>query len=123
MCVACDTRLNAEQMEAFGARFLQALNDGALIMMMSLGHRSGLFDALRGAGPLASDALADRAGLNERYVREWLGAMVCGGIVTCDPEGRHFELPAAHAALLTDDGGGENLAHLTQYVSIKGGNK
>jgi ubiquinone/menaquinone biosynthesis C-methylase UbiE len=120
MCVACDTRLNAEQMEAFGARFIEALNHGALIMMMSLGHRAGLFDAMRGAGPLSSDALAERAGLSERYVREWLGAMVCGGIVNCDTAGKTFELPAAHAAMLTDDGGGENLAHLTQYVSMMG---
>jgi len=69
---------------------------------------------------LTSEALAARARLNERYVREWLGAMVCGGIVTCDPEGTRYELPPVHAAMLTDAGEGENLAHLTQYVGMMG---
>jgi ubiquinone/menaquinone biosynthesis C-methylase UbiE len=107
-------------MEAFGARFLEVLNHGALVMMMSAGHRTGLFEAMRGAGALTSEELATRAGLNERYVREWLGAMVCGEIVTCDPDGTRFELPEVHAAMLTDGAGGENMGHLTQYISMMG---
>jgi hypothetical protein len=43
--------------------------------MTSVGHRIGLFDALAGMDPATSDAIARRAGLQERYVREWLGAM------------------------------------------------
>ncbi len=120
MCVACETKLNSEQLEAFGTRFLETLNHGALIMMISVGSRVGLFDAMRGAGSLTSDEIAQRAGLNERYVREWLGAMVCGGIVDSDPTGKMYELPPLQAAMLTDGAGGENLSHLAQYVSMMG---
>ncbi len=57
---------------------MATLTGGALTMLISLGYRTGLFEAAA-AGPATSDALADRAGLQERYVREWLGAMVTGG--------------------------------------------
>ena len=53
--------------------------------MISVGHRTGLFDTMRGAPPLTSSELAAKAGLNERYVREWLGAMVTGRVVEVDP--------------------------------------
>ena len=51
--------------------------------MIDIGHRTGLFVAAA-RGPATSEELADRAGLTERYVREWLGAMVTGGIVDYD---------------------------------------
>lgn len=117
MCLACDTRLNPADLDLFGERFLQILNHGALANMIAIGYRGGLFDALAGAGPLTSGELAQRAGLNERYVREWLGAMTCGGIVDCDGEGRRFELPAARAALLSNQEGG-SIAHLARYVTM-----
>jgi hypothetical protein len=41
----------------------------------SIGHRTGLFDAMRDQPPQTSDEIAARAGINERYVREWLGVM------------------------------------------------
>jgi 2-polyprenyl-3-methyl-5-hydroxy-6-metoxy-1,4-benzoquinol methylase len=88
--------------------------------MTSIGHRVGLFDALRGQEPMTSVALAARAGLDERYVREWLGAMVTSGVVEVDDESRLYRLPDAHAAALTRVAGADNLAPLTQYFAILG---
>jgi Rv2258c-like winged HTH domain len=61
---------------AFADRLVGALNDGALCLMTSIGHRTGLFDTMSGTEPATSAEIAAAAGLNERYVREWLGAMV-----------------------------------------------
>ena len=61
--------------------------------MIDIGHRTGLFTAAA-AGPATSEELADRAGLTERYVREWLGAMVTGGIVDYDPADRDLHAAA-----------------------------
>ncbi|GAA5137445.1 class I SAM-dependent methyltransferase [Pseudonocardia adelaidensis] len=84
----------------FGEQLLGMLTGGMLSMLIGIGHRTGLFEAAA-RGPATSVELAERAGLHERYVREWLGAMVTGGIMEYDPaDGRH-RLPAAHAALLT----------------------
>jgi SAM-dependent methyltransferase len=85
---------------AFGDRLLDVLTGGMLTMLIGIGHRTGLFEAAA-RGPATSAELAERAGLHERYVREWLGAMVTGGIMEYDPAGGRHTLPAAHAALLT----------------------
>jgi hypothetical protein len=68
--------------EAFAAKVLTALNNGALCLMVSIGHRTGLFDTMSQLPPARSEEIATRARLSERYVREWLGAMVTAS----DPE-------------------------------------
>ena len=63
----------------FVEALMLALNDGALCLMVSIGHRTGLFDVMRDRPPATSAEIALAPGLNERYVREWLGAMVTVG--------------------------------------------
>lgn len=106
--------------EGFDERFVRALNDAALVLMCSIGHRTGLFDSLVGLGAADSREIAERSGLNERYVREWLGALTTGGVLEVDDEGR-FRLPPDRAALLTRDGSGGNLAVFAQYIPILAG--
>lgn len=111
---------DSKRAEAFAGRLLNALNDGAVCLMASIGHRTGLFDVMRDQPPLTSAAIASRAGLDERYVREWLGAMVTSGIVIVDPQSVRYQLPAEHAAYLTRAAGADNLAVFAQYVSLLG---
>jgi 2-polyprenyl-3-methyl-5-hydroxy-6-metoxy-1,4-benzoquinol methylase len=106
--------------DAFAGRLLGALNNAALCLMMSVGHRTGLFDVMSVSPPETSEEIASRAGLNERYVREWLGAMVTGGVVDVEPATRRFSLPAEHAAFLTHAAGADNMAAFTQYIAILG---
>jgi ubiquinone/menaquinone biosynthesis C-methylase UbiE len=112
---------DAAKAEAFAERFLTALNHGALCLMVSVGHRTGLFDVLRTLPPATSDEIASRAGLHERYVREWLGAMVTAGVVDVDPATTRFVLPAEHAAILTRAAAADNLAVFAQYIAVLGG--
>jgi 2-polyprenyl-3-methyl-5-hydroxy-6-metoxy-1,4-benzoquinol methylase len=107
--------------DAFAGRLLTALNDGALCLMVSVGHRTGLFDVMRESPPLTTQELAARAGLNERYVREWLGAMVTGQVVTVDPAAGRFSLPAEHAAFVTRAARADNMAVFAQYIAVLGG--
>jgi ubiquinone/menaquinone biosynthesis C-methylase UbiE len=88
--------------------------------MASIGHRTGLFDAMRDQPPLTSAEIAARAGLNERYVREWLGAMVTSGVIIVDQESVRYQLPPEHAAYLTRAAGADNLAVFAQYVPLLG---
>ena len=56
---------------------------GALILPLALlGDRLGLFAALATGGPASAAELAERTGLSERYLREWLLAMAAAGYVT-----------------------------------------
>jgi 2-polyprenyl-3-methyl-5-hydroxy-6-metoxy-1,4-benzoquinol methylase len=102
---------------AFADRLLTALNNAALCLMMSVGHRTGLFDAMRELPAASSNEIAAKAGLNERYVREWLGAMVTGGVVELDATGEKYRLPPEHAAYLTRAAGADNLSVFAQYVA------
>jgi SAM-dependent methyltransferase len=102
--------------EAFAGRMLDMLNGGALMVMTSVGHRTGLFDTLAELDGATSHELAEAAGLDERYVREWLGAMTSGRIVELDPATGRYTLPAEHAAWLTRAASPDNLAVTAQWI-------
>ena len=85
--------------EAFAGRLMPILAGGIQSYLVDLGARTGLF-AAAAEGPATSDDLAERADLVERYVREWLGAVVTAGIMEYDPAHATYTLPPEHAALL-----------------------
>ncbi|MDX2115013.1 MAG: class I SAM-dependent methyltransferase [Planctomycetota bacterium] len=109
---------SAARQAAFAERLLGILNGGGLALMVSVGHRTGLFDAMEPGWWATSAELAARAGLHERYVREWLGAMATGRIVEHDAESGRFCLPAEHAAHLTRAAKQDNIAVLSQYIGV-----
>ena len=111
-----ETVYDSARAEAFAGRMLDMLNAGALMVMTSVGHRAGLFDVLAELDVATSSELAGAAGLNERYVREWLGAMATGRIVEIDPETGRYSLPAEHAAWLTRAASPDNLAVEAQWI-------
>ncbi len=106
--------------EAFEQKVVDVLNGGALSLMLSIGHRAGLFDAMAGCEPANSADIAARAGLQERYVREWLGAMTVGGIVDHDGGAGTYSLPDEHAAFITRGAANGNLATFAQYIPLLG---
>lgn len=106
--------------EAFAGNLLPALNNGALCLMMSVGHRTGLFDAMSRLSPATSEEIASHAGLSERYVREWLGAMVTARVVEVESTTLRFSLPAEHAAFLTRANAADNIAVFAQYIAVMG---
>ncbi|MGH7612563.1 MAG: class I SAM-dependent methyltransferase [Gemmatimonadales bacterium] len=107
--------------DEFGGQVLSALNNGALCLMMSVGHRTGLFDTMGESPPATSEEIAARGGLNERYVREWLGAMVTAGVVEVDSATARFSLPPEHAGFLTRVAAADNMAVFAQYIAVLGG--
>ena len=114
------SHFNQAKAEAFAGKVLTALNNGALCLMVSIGHRTGLFDVMSQSPPARSEQIAARARLNERYVREWLGAMVTAGVVDLDPASNSYSLPAEHAAFLTRAAAADNMAVFGQYIGVMG---
>jgi SAM-dependent methyltransferase len=88
--------------------------------MISVGHRTRLFDAMAPLRPSTSAQIAEAAGLDERYVREWLGNMTVAGIVEHDAVQGTYVLPQEHAMSLTRTAGPNNLATLAQFVALLG---
>lgn len=116
------TDLDEAKVEEFSGQMVAILNSGMAANMMSIGHQVGLFDAMAGLGVHAtSPEIAKEAELDERYVREWLGAMATARIVDYDGTRDTYLLPAEHAALTTRAAGPKNLAAYTQFVPMCAG--
>ncbi|MBD3402690.1 methyltransferase domain-containing protein [candidate division GN15 bacterium] len=114
------TQFDNARAEAFAYKMMSTLNAGATALMLSIGHRTGLFDTLAKLDPSTSQQIAEAAGLHERYVREWLNAMVAGQIVVYDKETGCYHLPTEHAAFLTREASPDNIAVTAQYLPVLG---
>jgi len=106
--------------ERFSGKLMAALDGAALGLLTSVGHRTGLFDVMRGLAPATPAEVAKRAGLVERYVREWCAALAAAGVLEHDPESGRFALPAEHAAALTRAARPGNLAVAFQWIPLLG---
>ena len=115
------TELDAGKVEEFGGRMVAMMNSAMLSLMTSVGHRTGLFDTMATLEPSTSSQVAEAAGLDERYVREWLNAMTVGRFIDYDPHNRTYVLPPEHAVSLTRMAGPGNMANLAQYTALMGG--
>ncbi|HEV7302157.1 MAG TPA: class I SAM-dependent methyltransferase [Tepidisphaeraceae bacterium] len=118
MCTACAPAIDTTAVDAFAEKLIGMVNGAALMLMTSIGHRTGLFDTMGDGVARTSTELAEKAGLSERYVREWLGAMTTGGIVELNTATRQYTLPAAHAALLTRAARPNNFGVTAQWVGV-----
>jgi 2-polyprenyl-3-methyl-5-hydroxy-6-metoxy-1,4-benzoquinol methylase len=116
-----DAAFDRSETEAFAERLLTALNNSAQCLMISIGHRTGLFDAMSEMAPATSVDIATRSKLNERYVREWLGAMTTSRVIEFDAATNRYSLPREHGAVLTRAAGADNIAVFSQYVAVMGG--
>lgn len=115
-----DTTFNQKKAEAFSENLIDTLNKSAIALAISIGHRLGLFDAMAELPFSNSRQIADAARLDERYVREWLGAMATGRIVNYDSENQSYKLPEEHAAFLTRRAAPNNLAPAMQFIPLLG---
>lgn len=111
---------DAVKAENFAGSLIDTLNKSSLSLMISIGHRTGLFDVMSEMDFATSADIAGKASLNERYVREWLGAMVTGGLIDYIPESASYHLPPEHAAYLTRKAGADNIAVFAQYIAVMG---
>lgn len=118
--VAAQSDLTPAQ-EAFSGRLLSTINDAATALMISVGYRTGLFDAMQDGAAVSSEELAAKADLAERYVREWLAAMATARIVEIDRDDGRYRLPADHAAFLGRTASIANMAGFFQFIAILGG--
>ena len=102
--------LDSEKMREQLLHIAGMMTGAHVATLIILGIRLGLYHALAGAGPVTSDELAQRTGLHERWLREWLQGQVAGGVLDYQGEGR-YELSPETAILLADEDGMAYLGH------------
>lgn len=95
--------MNEERLKEFQFRMFNHISDAIAGVLMVVGDRLGLFKAMAGRPPMTIGQLAAAAGLQTRYVREWLSAMAARRVVEYDPGSQTFTLPEEHVAVLADE--------------------
>ena len=94
--------VDQEKLERFAEHAVSDLGGGYMGIMVSLGHKLGLYRAMAGAGPLRAEDVARRTGCEPRYVREWLNSQVAGEYLDYHGDGL-FELNPEQAVVLADE--------------------
>ena len=97
--------IDQAQVEAFTSRVLGDTSATTTTVLAAIGDRLGLFKDLAAHGPATSAELASRTSVQERYAREWLGAMASAGYLSYEPAGRRSSLPPAHVPALAEESG------------------
>jgi 2-polyprenyl-3-methyl-5-hydroxy-6-metoxy-1,4-benzoquinol methylase len=110
--------LETQAVEEFAQQIVGAIDACTLTFLLSIGSRAGLLDRLATLPPSTSARIAEAAGLQERYVREWLDGLTAAGVVEYDDTAGLYSLPREHAACLTTAAGPENLAHLAEMMPM-----
>jgi SAM-dependent methyltransferase len=100
----------------FAAQLITTLNHAGTALALSIGHRTGLFDAMRGKSPATVDEWAAITGLNHRYLAEWFGAMATAGVITIDDS--RYALPDEHSAFLGEHAPAGSMSGMMQWIGV-----
>jgi SAM-dependent methyltransferase len=107
--------VDEEKLMAFVLSAVEEVGATVNTALVVMGDRLGLYRALAGAGPTSPAELAERCGVSERYVREWLNAQAAGGYVSYDASSGRYTLPPEQAVALTDE---DSPAYLPGFFQI-----
>src|SRR5262245_1696909 len=110
----------ADTTEEFAERVVGAIDSASLAILLSIGHQTKLFDTMAELPPPTSTHIPAAAGLNDSYVREWLGGVVTCRVVDYDPASQTYSLPRHRAAVLTRTAGPDNLSRIAQFIAMLG---
>jgi SAM-dependent methyltransferase len=91
------------EVEAFVGQVVTDLGAAFSGVLVNVGRKLGLYQALAELGASTSATLAEAVGVRERYVREWLANQAASGYVVYDPEARTYALTPAQAMVLALD--------------------
>jgi SAM-dependent methyltransferase len=100
--VATAPELDMSIVHKFAFKVFSDITTAQMAPLSVIADRLGLFQKLAEVGPATVSEFSSRAGLNERYAREWLSAMACHGYVSYNRETEAFSLPPEHAFILAD---------------------
>ena len=110
--------MNKELVKLFVDKVYSDLAGAMSVGMAYVGVTTGLFRAMAGSGPVRSEEVVARSGLQARYVEEWLKGMTTAGYLQYDAAAQTFELPAEHSYLLTSEGTDHFVGGLFQFAPV-----
>src|SRR5882672_12334381 len=94
---AATASIDNDKLGALVGKMLGDLGGAFSVPTARIGFRLGLFEALHSQGAARVSELAARAGLAERYVREWAFAQAANGYINFDAKREQFSLTPEQA--------------------------
>jgi SAM-dependent methyltransferase len=91
------------KLNQFVGQILSDLGGAASIALVRIGDGLGLYKTLHAKGPLTVGELASEAGVNERYLREWLSQQAASNYLSYDPATQKFAMPPEQAMVFAMD--------------------
>src|SRR2546423_8942679 len=88
--------IDEQRVEAFVERVVLDVGTAMRGGLLYIGDRLGIFKTLSESGPVTPEELAKETGLNERYLREWLGSMTTPQDPEHDAQSGTDHLPPQH---------------------------
>jgi len=94
--------LDMDKVHAFAFKVVGDITAVQMGTLSAIADRLGLYTALAEGGPATSAEFAARAGIQERYAREWLSAMACHGYIAYDDGAKQFHMTPEQAFILAN---------------------
>jgi 2-polyprenyl-3-methyl-5-hydroxy-6-metoxy-1,4-benzoquinol methylase len=96
--------IDPDQLKLYSLQLFTKLEGAVTSGMVHLGDQLGLYRAMKSAGePMTTSALAQRAGLDERWVREWAYNQAAAKLIEVDVDERFSLSAEAEAVLATPE--------------------
>lgn len=95
--------INPDKLQALAGKFLTDLGASFTGPSILIGEQLGLYKALGAAGPSTSEQLAEKAGIPERYLREWLAGQAASGYVEYDSATKRYSMTPEQTFALTNE--------------------
>jgi len=96
--------LDEQRLAEFAGKAAGDLAAAMGVLLAYMGDRTGIYRALRDTGRCDVATLARTAGVDERYLLEWLSAQAAAGYVNYHPEDATFSLSPEQAIVLAGEG-------------------
>jgi SAM-dependent methyltransferase len=85
------------KLHQFVGQMLSDLGGAASVALVRIGDALGLYKLMHERGPMTVAELAAAAGVDQRYLREWLSHQAASNYVSYDPATQKFTLPEEQA--------------------------
>lgn len=96
--------VSEERVREFAGKVLGDIGGAFAALLSYIGDQTGVYRALREQGPSTAEELASQAGVDARYLREWLSSQAAGGYVQYDPATGRFSMSPEQAIVLAQEG-------------------
>ena len=94
--------INENKLNTLLGKMVTEMGAAAIGPLILIGDSLGIYKAMEGKGNMTSNELAKVAGVNERYLREWLSAHAASGYIEYDDTNETFLLTPEQAFVFSN---------------------